>query len=162
MQTLKDLFMEQIKDLYHAERQLLNVLPKLSTAASSDSLKTALDAHAEETREHITRLDRVFELMNEPPVERKCRAMMGIIAEASDVLNECGTEEVRDAAIVSSTQRIQHYELAGYGTARTYAETIGADEAAKVLQLTLDEERNMDNMLTELAQNAVNQEAVTA
>jgi len=160
--TLKDLFIEQLKDLYHAEKQLEQVLPRLSAAATSADVKNLLDKHFKETNDHVTRLEKVFELIGVKPEERKCRAMVGLISEADDVLKDCEAPEVRDAAIVSSAQRIQHYEMAGYGTARTYARTLGEDDAADVLQQTLDEEGRMDDVLTKIAKQSVNPEAIHA
>jgi ferritin-like metal-binding protein YciE len=160
--SLKGLFIEQIKDLYHAEKQLLEALPRMSAAASAVPLKDVLERHNGETRDQVTRLEQVLELLGERPEPRKCRAMVGLVAEMDEMLADCKSAEVRDAAIIASAQRIQHYEMAGYGTARTHAETLGENEAAQILQRTLEEEGQTDHILTDLAKGGVNRQAVTA
>lgn len=162
MDTLKDLLIEQIKDLYHAEQQLANWLPRIQKEASAPRLQKVLERHINETRDQIGRLKQVFGLLGVEPEERKCRAMLGLIAEADDTLKDCRTPSVRDAAIIASMQRIQHYEMAGYGTARSYAETLDENEAAELLQTSLNEEGDTDHTLTDLAKDRVNQEAVKA
>jgi len=158
--TLSQLFIAQLRDLYHAEKQQLQTLPRLHEVATKDGLRAHLDRYLDQTRDQVVRLERVFGLVNEEPQERKCRAMQGLIAETEDTLRDCVSPDVRDAAIVASMQRIQHYQIAGYGTVRTYARMIGEEEASKLLQTTLDEEGEADRTLTELAERDVNSQAL--
>jgi len=157
--NLDDLLEDQLKDLYNAEGQLLKALPKMAKAANEPELKQAFERHTEETREHINRLEQVFEAIGAKPKGKTCLAMKGLIEEAQEVLQEDAEPAVRDAALIAAAQRVEHYEIAGYGTVRTYAKTLGHDDAAKLLQKTLDEEGRTDKMLTQLAETCVNQAA---
>ncbi|MDF3057451.1 MAG: hypothetical protein K0R17_1666 [Rariglobus sp.] len=159
-ESLKELLVEELKDLYHAEKQLVKALPKMAKAAFDDELRAGLTEHLEETKEHVTRLERVFELLNEPAKTKVCPAMKGLIEEGSEALEEKDASSVRDAQIIGSAQRIEHYEIAAYGTARTLAETLGEDEVAEILQTTLDEEGEADKKLTAAAAT-VNEAALT-
>lgn len=150
-ESLKELLIDELKDLYHAEKQLVKALPKMAKAAQDEELKAGLTAHLEETKEHVVRLERVFKLLDEPAKTKVCPAMKGLIEEGSEALEEKDASAVRDAQIIGSAQRIEHYEMAAYGTVRSLAETLGEDEVAEILQLTLDEEGEADKKLTAAA-----------
>ena len=157
--SLRDLFIEELRDLYSAENQLVKALPKMAKAASSEELRNAFEEHFEQTKEHVNRLEQIFEKLDAKAKGKKCKAMEGLIEEGKEVMDEDAVPPVMDAAIISAAQRVEHYEIAGYGCARTYARTLGEDEAAELLQQTLDEEGETDKKLTELAENIVNQQA---
>jgi ferritin-like metal-binding protein YciE len=158
-ESLKELLVDEIKDLYHAEKQLVKALPKMAKAALDGDLKAGLNAHLEETKEHVTRLERVFKLLDETPKAKVCPAMKGLIEEGQEALKEKKKSYVRDAQIIGSAQRIEHYEMAAYGTVRSLAEALGEDEVAEILQTTLDEEGEADKTLT-TASAAVNEAAL--
>jgi ferritin-like metal-binding protein YciE len=162
MRTLQDLLVHEIKDLYSAEKQLLKVLPKMAKAATHAELKQGFETHLGETEEQVNRLERIMETMEIPTRVPKCKAMEGLIEEGQDILNEEMEDDVRDAALISSAQRVEHYEIAGYGCARTFAEQLGHEEAARMLQETLDEEKATDEKLTQIAMQGVNLEAAHA
>jgi ferritin-like metal-binding protein YciE len=147
-----------LKDLYDAEHQIIKALPKMIDAASSQELKNALTEHLEITREQATRIEKIFTDMGEKAKAEKCKGMQGVIQEGDDLVGDIDDEDVRDAAIIASAQRVEHYEMAGYGTARTYAELLGEDEAVELLQQTLDEEKEADQKLTDLS-SQINVEA---
>ncbi len=159
IQTLQDLLQHELKDLYSAENQIIKSLPKMIKEASNDKLKQGLESHLEETREQATRLEEIAEQMGFKPSGHTCKAMKGLIEEASEMLKEDAPDEVKDAGIISQAQRIEHYEIAGYGTARTLAEQCGLSDVAKLLQKTLDEEKSADQKLTKVAESRVNQKA---
>jgi len=159
-ESVKELLIDELKDLYDAEKQLVKALPKMAKAAFDEELKASLTAHLEETKEHVARLERVFKLLDEPAKAKTCPAMKGLIEEGSEALEEKEESALRDAQIIGSAQRIEHYEMAAYGTARTLAETLGEDEVAEILQTTLDEEGEADKKLTEAAAT-VNEAALT-
>jgi ferritin-like metal-binding protein YciE len=156
--SLQELYVEQLKDLYDAEHQIIKALPKMIDAASSQELKNALTEHLEITREQATRIEKIFTDMGEKAKAEKCKGMQGVIQEGDDLVGDIDDEDVRDAAIIASAQRVEHYEMAGYGTARTYAELLGEDEAVELLQQTLDEEKEADQKLTDLS-SQINVEA---
>jgi ferritin-like metal-binding protein YciE len=158
--SLQELYVEQLKDLYDAEHQIIKALPKMIGKAQSEDLKDALNEHLEITQEQARRIEKIFSDMGEKNKAEKCKGMQGVIAEGDDLIGDVDDPDVRDAAIIASAQRVEHYEMAGYGTARTYAEQLGEDEAADLLQQTLDEEKEADEKLTELA-SELNQEAQT-
>jgi ferritin-like metal-binding protein YciE len=160
MKTLNDLFMHEIKDLYSAEKQLTKALPKMAKAASSDDLRQAFESHLHETEEHISRLEEIMQQFDIPNRAPKCKAMEGLIEEGKEILEEDMDDEVRDAALISAAQRVEHYEIAGYGCARTFAELLGHSYAQQILQRTLDEEKATDEKLTQIAMQHVNAEAV--
>lgn len=160
LDSLQTLYIEELKDLYNAESQLVKALPKMAKKASSPELKTALTEHLEVTKTQIGRLDEIFEKLGKNPKGKTCKAMKGLIEEASEILEEDGDESVLDAALIASAQRVEHYEMAGYGTVRTFATILGEDEAAELLQETLDEEGEADHRLTSLAEEIVNAEAI--
>ncbi len=159
LNTLHDAFVHELQDLYSAEKQLIQALPKMAKAASNEELTAAFEEHLEETKGHVDRLERLFEHLEASPRGHKCKAMEGLIAEGNETLKEDASSEVLDALIVSIAQKIEHYEIAGYGTARTFAQCLGLREAADTLQETLDEESAADEKLTEIAESAVNEEA---
>lgn len=159
MKTLDDLLAHELKDLYSAEKQLTKALPKMAKAATSEDLRTAFESHLEETEQHINRLERILEKLELPTRGPKCKAMEGLLEEGKEILEEEMDDNVRDAAMIAAAQRVEHYEIAGYGCARTFAELLGHSEVVELLQETLDEEKATDEKLTEIAMQHVNQEA---
>ncbi len=161
LDTLKKLYVEELRDLYSAENQLLKALPKMAKGAASAELKQAFEDHLEQTKEHVERLDEIFNRLDEKPTGKTCKAMKGLIEEGSEMLEEEGEESVIDAGLIGAAQRVEHYEIAAYGTVRTFANLLGEEEAAELLQQTLDEESETDKQLSELAEEGVNQEALS-
>jgi ferritin-like metal-binding protein YciE len=159
LKNLQDLYVDELKDLYNAEQQILKALPKMAKAASSNELKNAFNEHLEQTREQVRRLDQIFEELGKAPRGKKCLGMQGIIEEGSEILKEKADPSVKDASLISAAQRVEHYEMAGYGTVRTFAQMLGYDDQAQVLQQTLNEEGDTDHKLTQLAENVINPEA---
>lgn len=159
MNTLKDLYIEQLRDLYSAETQMLEVLPKMADAASDAGLKERFRTHHAETQEHAKRLDRILDDLGERAEGHRCKAMEGLIREASDMLGWDADSEVRDAGLIAAQQRMEHYEIAGYGTVRTFASRLGLKEHQRLLQDTLDEEGETDHDLTGIAEQEVNPDA---
>jgi len=157
--TVEKLLVHELQDIYSAEKQITRALPKIAKAATSEELRAALETHLKETEGQIDRLDKVFETLGKPSNGKMCQGMKGLLEEGSQALEEIDKGEIRDAAIISAAQRVEHYEMAAYGTVRTLAETIGRQEIAKVLQQTLDEEGNADHKLTQIAQK-VNRQAL--
>ncbi len=151
--SLHDLFVDELKDLYNAETQLTKALPKMAKAAASDDLRVAFEKHLEETEHQIERLDTIFKQLEASPKGKKCKAMMGLIEEGKEMIETDGEEAVKDAGLIAAAQRVEHYEMAGYGTVRAYAQLLGFDEAANLLQETLVEEAAADQKLGELAQS---------
>ena len=156
--SLQELYVEQLKDLYDAEHQIIKALPKMIDKAESEDLQDALNEHLRVTKQQANRIERIFSDMGENAKAGKCKGMQGIIAEGDDLIGDIDDPGVRDAAIIAAAQQVEHYEMARYGTARTYATQLGEDEAAGLLQQTLDEEKEADRKLTELA-SEINQEA---
>jgi ferritin-like metal-binding protein YciE len=159
LNDLNDLLIDQLKDLYNAEGQLTKALPKMAKAAKNPELKQAFQKHLEQTQEHVNRLERVFEVLGETARGKTCQAMKGLIEEGKEIIEEDADPDVRDAGLIAAAQRVEHYEIAGYGTVRTYAQTLGHEEAASLLQQTLDEEGETDKLLTKIAETTVNQMA---
>jgi ferritin-like metal-binding protein YciE len=159
LKTLDDLLIKELKDLYSAEKQIIKALPKMAKAANSDALREALEDHLEVTKEQAARLEQIFETLSISPRGPKCEAMEGLLEEGDDLLEEDAAPAVRDAGIIGAAQRVEHYEMAGYGTARTFARLLGHNEIADTLQKTLDEEGDADEKLTELAESEINVEA---
>jgi ferritin-like metal-binding protein YciE len=159
--SLQELYVDELKDLYDAENQIIKALPKMIDAASSEELQNALTEHLEVTREQAKRIEQIFQNMGEKLKAEKCKGMEGVIKEGAEILSEDMDENVKDAAIISAAQRVEHYEMAGYGCARTYARLIGDKEGAKLLQTTLNEEGETDKKLTKLAISAINVAALT-
>src|SRR6185369_9904482 len=162
LKTLKDLFHHELKDLYSAETQLVKALPKMAKAATNEELKAGFEEHLEQTREHVQRLDQIGESLEMRLSGHKCKAMEGLITEGAELISEDAEESVRDAGLIGAAQRVEHYEIAGYGTARALAQLLGFDEAADLLEQTLDEEKATDEKLTEIAESAVNASAAEA
>jgi ferritin-like metal-binding protein YciE len=160
LDTLQKLYTSELRDLYNAENQLLKALPKMAKAASSRELKDAFEKHLEQTKRHVERLEEVFEELDENPKGKTCRAMKGLIQEGSEILEEDGEESVLDAGIIVAAQKVEHYEIAGYGSVRTFAHLLGKDKSAQLLQTTLDEESETNEILNKLAERVVNPEAV--
>ncbi len=150
--TLHELFIEQLRDLYSAEIQLISALPEMADAANDPTLKQGFETHLEETRGHAQRLEQIFNALGEKPTGKTCRAMEGLIKEGKETINENATPEVKDAALIAAAQRVEHYEIAGYGSVRTYANLLGKDGFASLLQNTLDEEGATDQKLTAAAE----------
>nr|WP_294233392.1 ferritin-like domain-containing protein [Prosthecobacter sp.] len=159
LQTLQDLFVHELKDLYSAENQLVKALPKMMKAASNEELRSGFEAHLEETKEHVSRLEQIAQTCEIKLSGHRCKAMEGLIEEGSELISEDAENTVRDAGLIGAAQRVEHYEIAGYGTARALAECLGYDDAVELLGLTLDEEKATDEKLTELAENTINAEA---
>lgn len=157
--TLQKLLIEELKDLYNAEKQLTKAMPKMAKKATSPKLKKAIEKHLEQTKEQVVRLEQVFELLGEKPKGKKCKAMEGLVEEAKELMEEDIEPEVLDAGLIAAAQRIEHYEMAGYGCVRTYASLLGHTKAAKLLQKTLDEEGKTDQLLTQLAETTINIQA---
>jgi len=160
LDTLQTLYINELKDLYNAEGQLLKALPKMAKGASSEELKDAFEKHLEQTKTHVERLEEVFEELGETPKGKTCRAMKGLIEEGAEVLKEEGEESVIDAGIIVAAQKVEHYEIASYGSVRTFAQLLGKDRSADLLQTTLDEESEANELLNKLAEDIVNPEAL--
>jgi ferritin-like metal-binding protein YciE len=160
LDTLQKLYVEELRDLYNAENQLLKALPKMAKGASSEELKNALQNHLRQTEGHVERLEQVFEELDQAPKGKTCRAMKGLIQEGSEILKEDGEESVLDAGIIVAAQKVEHYEIAAYGSVRTFAKLLGQEKAAELLQTTLDEESEANELLNELAETGVNPEAL--
>jgi ferritin-like metal-binding protein YciE len=159
LDSLQTLYIEELRDLYDAEQQLVKALPKMAKTALAPELKQAFEDHLEQTKDHVERLEEIFDKLDKRPAAKTCKAMKGLIEEGSDILEEEGEDSVIDAALIAAAQRIEHYEIAGYGTVRTFANILGEEDAAELLQETLDEEGEADKLLTELAESVVNVEA---
>ena len=159
LDSLETLYVEELRDIYNAENQLLKALPKMAKAASSEELKQAFEDHLEQTKEHVARIDEIFENLDKKPSGKTCHAMKGLIEEGSEIAKQDGEGVVLDAGLIAAAQKVEHYEMASYGTVRTWAEMLGEDDAAELLQQTLDEEGETDKRLTELAEELVNVEA---
>lgn len=160
MKNLEDLFEHQLKDLYSAESQLVKALPKMAEAASDSKLKKAFESHLKETENHLKRLEEVCENLDIKPTGEKCKAMEGLIKEAESMIKEDAEKEVKDAGLIAEAQRVEHYEISGYGTVVRYAKELGHKEIAKKLQLTLDEEHKADENLNTLAEGRLNEKAM--
>jgi ferritin-like metal-binding protein YciE len=159
IETLQDLYVHELKDIYNAEKQILQALPRMAKGASHDELRQAFEEHQRVTEEQVRRLDTIFEDLGEKPEGQKCKGMEGLIEEGKDMLEEKADPDVRDAGLIAAAQRVEHYEIAAYGTARTYARQLGLDKHVELLQRTLDEEGETDKKLTKLAENRVNTDA---
>lgn len=160
LDTLEKLYISELRDLYSAENQLLKALPKMAKGASSNELKDAFEKHLEQTKGHVERLEQIFEQLDESPKGKTCHGMKGLIEEGSEILKEKGEGSVLDAGIIVAAQKVEHYEIAGYGSVRTFANLLGKDEAASLLQFTLEEESETNELLNRLAEGIVNPEAL--
>jgi ferritin-like metal-binding protein YciE len=159
LNTLDDLFLVQLEDLYDAEQRLTKALPKMADAATNRELKSAFTKHLRETEQHVKRLEKVFSILGQSAQRETCEAMKGLIAEGDEAVSAGGDPQVRDAALIAAAQRVEHYEIAGYGTVRTFAERLGRRDAAQLLQETLNEEETTDKKLTQLAEQSINVKA---
>src|SRR3984893_14746662 len=160
LDNLKKLYIEELRDLYSAENKLLKALPKMAKGAASTELKQAFENHLEETEGHVERLEEIFEDLDESPKGKTCYAMKGLVEEGSEILDKDGEESVLDAGIIAAAQKVEHYEIASYGTVRTFADLLNQTEASKLLQETLDEEGEANEKLNALAEGIVNPEAL--
>ncbi len=160
MKNLEDLFEHQLKDLYSAETQLIKALPKMQEKANNEKLKKAIEKHLQETKEHKKRLQEICDELRIKPTGEECKAMKGLIEEAESFLKEDADKDVRDAGIIAEAQRVEHYEISGYGTVIRYAKELGHEDIAKKLVKTLNEEYNADESLNELAKKRLNKEAI--
>jgi ferritin-like metal-binding protein YciE len=159
-ETLQDVYVEQLKDLYSAEQQILKALPKLAKAVTHVDLRKAFQEHEVVTRTHVERLDSIFAQLGEKGTGHKCKGMEGLLAEGDELLEEHEQSEALDAALIAAAQRVEHYEIAGYGSVRTFANMLGFADQADLLQRTLDEEGQTDKRLTTLAETVINVDAV--
>ena len=162
LESLKDLYHEQLRDLYSAETQLLDALPKMAKAAKSAKLKAGFEKHLKETEGQVARLEQIFEALGEKPTGKTCKAMKGLIAEGEEAIEEDAEPAVKDASLIAAAQRVEHYEMAGYGTVIAYAKTLNDAAGMKLLQATLAEEEATDEALTELAEHTINPKAAKA
>lgn len=162
MDSLKDLYVDELKDLYSAENQLVKALPKMAKKASAPELKRAFQSHLEQTKVHVERLEKILKGLSEKPNGKTCKAMKGLVEEGKEIIEEDGDDSVLDAALIGAAQRVEHYEIAGYGVVRTFASLLGDDSAASTLQRTLNEEAETDKKLTSLAESIINVEASDA
>jgi ferritin-like metal-binding protein YciE len=158
---LRELYVEELKDLYSAENQMVKALPKMAKAATSEDLRAGFEEHLEQTKEHVARLERIFKALDESPKGKTCKGMQGLVGEGSELIEEDPEPEMLDAGLISAAQRVEHYEIAGYGCVATYAELLGENEAAQLLRTTLKEEHETDEKLTELSKD-INVEAADA
>jgi ferritin-like metal-binding protein YciE len=156
LETLKDLYIHELKDLYSAENQIIKALPKMAKAATNKQLATGFEEHFEQTKGHVARLERILTSHDESTRGPKCEGMEGLLKEGEEMIEEDAEEEVRDAGLIAAAQRVEHYEMAGYGCARTYAELLEDRDGAQLLQTTLTEESDTDKKLTKLAKSAIN------
>ena len=159
MDSLQTLFENELKDIYNAEKQLVTALPKIAKSATSPQLRDAITSHLRETEGHVSRLERIFKSLDLPARGKKCKGMEGLIEENKEMMGEDAEPDVMDAGLIVGSQKIEHYEIAGYGSAVTFAKLLGNDQAAKLLAQTLDEEERTDKKLTEIAENGINVEA---
>jgi ferritin-like metal-binding protein YciE len=162
MNTLRDLYIDELKDLWSAEKQLVKALPKMAKAANDPELSKAFLTHLRQTEQQVKRLEQVFDDLGESPRGKKCIGMEGLIEEGQELIKERPDPDVLDAGLIAKAQHIEHYEIAGYGTVRTYAQLLGSERQAQLLQQTLDEEGQTDKLLTQLAESSINIEAATA
>jgi ferritin-like metal-binding protein YciE len=160
--SLKKLYIEELRDLYSAENQILKALPKMAKAATSKELKHAFNEHLAQTKGQVERLERIFTKLDTTPKGKTCKAMEGLVKEGEELLGEDAEPEILDAGLIAAAQRVEHYEMAGYGTVRTYATLLKETEAARLLQETLDEEGQTDKTLSQLAESVINRDALAA
>ena len=157
-ETFRDLYIEQLRDIYNAEQQLIKALPKMAKASTSDDLRGGFETHLQQTRGHAQRLEQIFQAMGEKPTGTKCKAMEGLVSEGGEAIDSEYEGEVKDAALIAAAQRVEHYEMAAYGTAKAFAELLGESDAVNLLNETYEEEKETDQKLTELS-TTINSEA---
>lgn len=160
LDSLQKLYLSELRDLYSAENQLVKALPKMAKGASTDELRDAFEKHLEQTETHVERLEKIFEELEESPRGKTCHAMKGLIEEGSEILDQEGDPTVIDAGIIVVAQKVEHYEIASYGSVRTFARLLGEKKAEDLLQATLDEESDANELLNQLAETTVNPEAL--
>lgn len=160
IETMEDLFLEQIEDLYDAEQRLVKALPKMAEASTTSELRNAFEDHLQQTRGHVQRLEEVFSELGKDPEKQSCEAMKGLIKEGEEVISNIDESPLRDAGLIAAANRVEHYEMAGYGTAREMARSLGLTRSAKLLDETLEEEKQADAKLTQIAQSSVNPKAL--
>jgi ferritin-like metal-binding protein YciE len=160
IENMEELFLQQIEDLYDAEKRLVKALPKMAEASTSLMLKQAFESHLQQTEGHVARLETIFRQLNKPAKAETCDAMKGLVSEGEDMVSHIDESPLRDAGLIASANRVEHYEIAAYGSARTFAQTLGLTQAAALLDQTLQEEKEADQKLTQLAQQMVNDEAL--
>jgi ferritin-like metal-binding protein YciE len=158
--SLRKLYVEELKDIYSAEKQLLQALPRMAKKTKNQELRKGFEMHVEQTRMQLERLDKIFEALGKSSRGKKCKGMEGLIEEGKEMMQEDMEPEVLDAALISAAQKVEHYEIASYGTVRTYANLLGEKDHVRLLQQTLDEEGEMDKQLTRLAESQINVEAM--
>ena len=161
LESLKDLYLEQLKDLYSAENQLVEALPKMAEKANAPDLRKGFKDHLRQTEQHVKRLERIFKDLQESPEGKECEGMKGLVKEGEEMMKMKGEPAAIDAGLIAAAQRVEHYEIAGYGTVRTFAQRLGRSDIAQVLQQTLDEEGATDKKLTALAEQTINPRAAT-
>jgi ferritin-like metal-binding protein YciE len=159
LETLEDLLEDELKDIYDAEKQLTKALPKMAKKATSEELRKAFEEHLQQTEQHVERLEQVFEQLEMPARGKPCEAMKGIIKEGQEMISEAGDDATRDALMIAAAQKVEHYEIASYGSARTWAATLGKSDIASLLEETLEEEKETDQKLTSIAEGMVNGQA---
>jgi ferritin-like metal-binding protein YciE len=157
-ESLRELYVNELKDLYNAETQLVKALPKMAKASSNTELRQGFEEHLRQTSEHVSRLEQIFEMLGEKPTGKKCKGMEGLVKEGSEIMQEDYEDALMDAAIIGAAQRVEHYEIAGYGTVRAFAELLGENEHVSLLEQTLEEEKQTDEKLSQLAEQ-INAEA---
>ena len=155
-QDLRELYIDELKDLYNAENQLVKALPKMAKAATSDELRSGFEEHLEQTKGHVQRLEQIFEMLGESPKGKKCKGMEGLVEEGSEMIDEDFEGNVKDAGLIGAAQRVEHYEIAGYGTVKAFAQSLGENEHVELLEQTLQEEKDTDEKLTQLAESSIN------
>jgi ferritin-like metal-binding protein YciE len=160
IESMEDLFLEQVEDLYDAEKRLVKALPKMAEASTSQTLRQAFESHLMETEGHVSRLETIFRILGQDPKSHTCDAMKGLISEGEDVVSDIDQSSLRDAGLIAAANRVEHYEIAAYGSARTFADILGLTEAALLLEQTLQEEKKADQKLTQLAESMINDEAL--
>jgi ferritin-like metal-binding protein YciE len=161
-ENLQQLYVDQLRDLYNAEQQILKALPKMAQKAKHPALKEGFRFHEEQTRQHAQRLERIFDMLGQRPTGEKCKGMEGVLDEGEETMKKYDNPDVADAAMIAAAQRVEHYEIAGYGAVRTFAKELGLTDQEQLLQQTLNEEGNMDHKLSQLAEQVVNIDALRA
>jgi ferritin-like metal-binding protein YciE len=159
LNSFDDMFVEQLEDLYDAEQRLTKALPKMAQAAHNSALKSAFQEHLRQTEGHVSRLERAFQVLGKSAKSKTCEAMKGLISEGEEIVSSSGQPDVKDAALIAAAQRVEHYEIAGYGSARTFAQRLGRQDVAQLLQQTLQEEEATDKKLTGIAEQSINPKA---
>jgi ferritin-like metal-binding protein YciE len=159
VESMQELFLDELRDLYDAEKQLTKALPKMAKAATSPQLRSAFEQHLTQTEGHVSRLEQIFEAMDEKSSGKTCAAMKGLIKEGDEIASDTDESSVRDAGLIAAAQKVEHYEISGYGTARTHAQMLGNSQAARLLEQTLQEEKETDQKLNDIAEGMINTQA---